>query len=341
MKSLKDISWIVPEDTYRNDPALSYSILSRFEKGGFAALKNLYEKESSDALLFGSCVDAILTNGGFNEKFIVADADEPQPAVKELIEHLYNIYGETIRDYDQFSNEQILTTAEMVFFYPRFGDEKKLERANTGKDYYNFLCISENKEIVTKEMYEKVQNCVQKLIDSPCGFLFKPTTNENVETLYQLKFKATFDDIEYRVMPDILQVDHVNKVIYPWDLKTTSSPEYDFYKSFIKWNYSIQARLYWRVIKENLKNDDYFKDFRVEDYRFVVANRDNPVPLSWIFDKTNAYGTINYCDGKIKMKDPFDLGKQLMHYLTDCPPVPDGIDFAYDNDLSKWIENDR
>lgn len=33
MKSLKDISWNVTEEEYRADPALSYSTLSKFNRG--------------------------------------------------------------------------------------------------------------------------------------------------------------------------------------------------------------------------------------------------------------------------------------------------------------------
>ena len=45
-------------------------------------------------------------------------------------------------------------------------------------------------------------------------------------------------------MPDLLIVNHENKTILPIDLKTSSHEEWDFPKSFVQWNYQIQARLY-------------------------------------------------------------------------------------------------
>ena len=44
----------------------------------------------------------------------------------------------------------------------------------------------------------------------------------------------TDDGVDYRSMIDECLVDYTNKVIYPIDLKTSSSPEDEFYKSFIK-----------------------------------------------------------------------------------------------------------
>ena len=41
MKSLYDISWKVSEEEYREDSALSYSTLARFEREGFNNLDKL------------------------------------------------------------------------------------------------------------------------------------------------------------------------------------------------------------------------------------------------------------------------------------------------------------
>ena len=78
MKSLKTISWNVSEETYRQDSALSYSTLAKYERGGFNSLPTLFDKVESPSLLFGSMVDTLLTDGqdAFNERFFVADFPE-------------------------------------------------------------------------------------------------------------------------------------------------------------------------------------------------------------------------------------------------------------------------
>ena len=34
----------------------------------------------------------------------------------------------------------------------------------------------------------------------------------------------------------------------------------------------IQARIYWRLIRQLMDKDEYFKDFTLKDFRFIVVN---------------------------------------------------------------------
>ena len=72
-KNLKDISWQVDESTYRADPALSYSILARYEREGFNNLDKLFDRIETPSLIFGSCVDTFITGSEeeFNKLFMV------------------------------------------------------------------------------------------------------------------------------------------------------------------------------------------------------------------------------------------------------------------------------
>ena len=56
-KSLYDISWKCSEPEYRADPALSYSVLAKYEREGFENLDTLFDRVESPSLLFGSIVD--------------------------------------------------------------------------------------------------------------------------------------------------------------------------------------------------------------------------------------------------------------------------------------------
>ena len=41
----------------------------------------------------------------------------------------------------------------------------------------------------------------------------------------------------------------------------------------------LQARLYSRILRANLDKDDYFKDFKILNYRFIFCNRDSCTPF--------------------------------------------------------------
>lgn len=86
----------------------------------------------------------------------------------------------------------------------------------------------------------------------------------------------------------------------------------------------IQARLYWRIIRANMDADPYFKDFSLENYRFIVVNRKTLTPLVWEFPLTTAFGTLTDDKGN-EYRDPFEIGKELRAYLDCKPLVPNGI----------------
>ena len=90
-KSLADISWLVDEPTYRKDPALSYSTLSKYEREGFEHLDTLFEKVESPSLLFGSCVDTLLTDGekAFDDNYFVSDIPKITPSAEPVVKEIY------------------------------------------------------------------------------------------------------------------------------------------------------------------------------------------------------------------------------------------------------------
>ena len=135
-----------------------------------------------------------------------------------------------------------------------------------------------------------------------------------------------------------LKVDHINKTIQPIDLKTSFKKEWDFYKSFIEWNYQIQNRLYYRILLDNIKRDEYFKDFKILPYKYIVVNRYSLTPLVWDCDFTSAMGSLAFgANNQIIMRDPEVIGRELHHYLTNTPRVPSGIYIDKGNDLRTWM----
>jgi hypothetical protein len=209
-----------------------------------------------------------------------------------------------------------------------------------GEEYYSLLVLAGDKTILNTATYIEVMQAVDALKSSEATKWYFATDNpfENVERHYQLKFKATLDGVDYRCMSDLLVIDHDKKIVYPIDLKTSSHTEWDFYQSFVDWHYHIQARLYWRIIRHIMDNDEVYKDYKLDDYRFIVVNKRTLTPLVWLFDATKSVGDLVY--GKnhdIIFKDPFTIGKELSTYLAEERKVPIGIDLKGSNNLRIWL----
>lgn len=343
-KSLADISWQVDEPTYRQDPALSYSILAKYEREGFAHIDTLFDKVESPSLLFGSCVDTLLTDGekAFADNYFISDMPKISPSAEPIVKEIYATFHNAYTNINDIPDESLMPILSQAAYKgnTNWGAKAKCDAIRKdGAQYYQTMFMAGDKTIVSQDMYNKVFACVRALKDSPAtkGYFKENDPFDDMERFYQLKFKGSFRGVDYRCMADLIVVDHKNKIVYPCDLKTSSHREYDFPESFLQWRYDIQARLYWRLIKLNMDKDDYFKDFQLAPYRFIVVNNiDKPTPLVWNFRQTMASGEIQV--GYKKLRDPETIGTELSYYLKENPSVPLGIELDKPNNIEKWFE---
>ena len=344
MKSLYDISWQVSEEEYRADQALSYSTLARYEREGFNNLDKLFDRLEAPSLTFGSAVDSIITGGQeeFDERFMVAEFPPTPDSITKMVKSLFSQYGDSYRSLITIPDDAIIKETEYQSYQMNWKPETRAKVIKEkGADYYNLLFIAGSKTILDTQTYQDVCNAVRALKESKSTQFYFAENNPfepDIERFYQLKFKACLKGINYRCMSDLLVCDSRNKIIYPIDLKTSSHTEWDFYKSFIDWLYAIQARLYWRIIRANMDKDEYFRDYKLADYKFIVVNRKTLTPLVWEFKDTATLGTLYYGKNKqIEMRDPEDIGEELSSYLSSRPKVPMGISETGPNDLKEWL----
>ena len=341
-KSLASISWQVSEPVYRQDPALSQSVLTKFEREGFENLDKLFEHVDTPSLSFGSMVDCLMTDGerAFQEQYLVSEIPSLEPSVEPVVKEIFNSFKDSYTNINDIPDASMMPIIAQSGYQPRWKPETRCKVIREkGQLYYQVLFMAKDKKIVTQDVYNRVFACVRALKDSPqTKKLFcEDNPFDNIERYYQLKFKDNLNGVDYRGMADLLIVDHDNKLVIPYDLKTSSHREYDFYKSFITWGYQCQARLYWRLIRKAMDRDDYYKDFTLANFRFIVVNSiDNPNPLVWLFDRSQAIGELNL--GNHVMRDPEVIGKELTHYLQDKPSVPDGISVVGLNNIAEWLE---
>lgn len=344
MKSLRDISWQVSEKGYRADPALSYSTLARYEREGFNNLDKLFDRIETPSLTFGSAVDSIITGGQeeFDERFMVAEFPSMPDSIVKIIKSLYKQYAGTYRSLLNIPDSSIIRETEDQNYQMNWKPETRAKVIREkGTDYYNLLFVAGDRCIIDTQTYQDVVNAVRVLKESSSTKLYFADDNPfepDIERLYQLKFKGEFDGITYRNMADLIIVNHKEKWVRPVDLKTSSHTEWDFYKSFVDWRYDIQARLYWSIIRQNMDKDEYFKDFKLLDYDFIVVNKRTLTPLVWNCPFTQAQGTLRFGNNsQIEMRSPFEIGKELNSYLTSRPKVPMGINETGTNNLKDWL----
>lgn len=344
-KSLYDISWKVSEPVYRADPALSQSTLSRYEREGFNNLDKLFDKLETPSLTFGSCVDTLITGSEeeFNKLFMVAELDNSlSDTLVTIVKKLFNDFKDKYQALKDIPDDDILASIEDIQWNNHWLPKtraKKIKEDCAG--YYGLLYVAGDRTIISTKTYNEVINAVDTLKTSTSTkFYFEPNSmfDDDIQRFYQLKFKATFNGVDYRCMMDEVIVLHSKKLIVPIDLKTASVCEWDFAGHFLKYNYLLQARLYARLLKATIEKDDYFKDFTIAPYKFIVVNKYTLTPLVWNFEDTFTYGELTYGkDNQYIYRDPFTIGEELQNYLKNKPKVPNGINIEKPNSLKDWL----
>lgn len=343
MKRLKDISWLVNEATYRADDSLSYSNLSTYNREGFSKLDGLFDEISGPWLTFGNMVDTLLTSNIdiYNNKFAVAEFPVLTESRLAVVEELFNRHSSSYPKIDLIPESHILKVINELEFQTNWKDDTRIKNIlKNGIEYYDLKYQTRGKEIVTLEDHQDAVKCSEKLKNSPTtGWFFTPEPfEEGLDREYQLKFKGKYKGINIRCMADLIIVDHKNKKIYPCDVKTTSYPEWEFAKSFVKWNYYIQAQLYWYIIRQNLDNDPYFKDFELTNFIFIVISRNTLTPLVWEYSDTKAEVDCYYGKNKdIHCRNWRSILEELHYYLTKSPSVPLGIHLEQPNKIVEHL----
>ena len=331
-KELSSISLDITEPEYRQLPELSYSTLSTYETLGFTGLDHLFDKKESASLTLGSAVDAIITGGPqeFSKLFVVMDIPSMGEKEGKIVKYLFDFYCGQYASMEEIPATYILSAANQFSYgADNWKPETKVKKlTDAGSAWYAAKIQVGDKTILSYNDFEDVKNCVRALKESPAtaGYFADNDEFSPIRRYYQLKFKAVLDGVGYRNMADLLIVDYEKKIIYPIDLKTSiGCTEWDFEQNFLKWHYYIQARLYWRIIRANMDKDSYFKDFSLENYKFIIVNPKTLTPLVWEFPLTKEIGSLVDDKGN-EIRDPYEIGKELRSYLDCKPTVPNGID---------------
>lgn len=337
-KSLKTISWLVDEPTYRADSAYSYSTISRFQREGFRKLNSLFDSISTPSLLFGSLVDTMLTGtvDEFNQTYVIAVFPNISDTLMSITQTLYKKYGEKHLHIEDITDEDISQAALAHDYYvkPSYKNARiKKVRENCGS-YYDLLRVAKGKTVIPQSLFDTALATVEALRNSKITkwYFKKDNPFENIERLYQLKFKSEYMGLGVRCMFDLIIVDHDKKLIYPIDLKTTGKNEEEFGHSFVTWRYFYQNNLYYYILRKNVENDPYFKDFTIVEYRDIVVNKFNKTPMVWVtplslVEKETEFYIKNDVGIVIdKIPNWRTVIGDLNYYLTNRPEYPIGYD---------------
>lgn len=222
--------------------------------------------EPKETTVIGDAVDLILTQSSdaFYDAFYVTDVEKPGAMMGSFVWHLFI-------NRDSSDAEQIA--------YERSGFKIKLDKVRErfdkeGKYYYEALLESNGKSVITGHQKSKIDAIVESLKYNEFTSEWI-SGSERYEVHKQVVVEFEYKGHSCKGLLDLVVVDKETGIVYPIDLKTTSSPTHSWMSMFWKFRYDIQAAFYtYGVIKSGLV--DKLGGKSLHPFRFIVENQDYP-----------------------------------------------------------------
>ena len=338
-KSLREFSLNIPEQEYHDLPAWSYSIIARYARDGFGALATLHDKvATTPSMEFGSLFDSMITRGKKTmDNYVVSDISVP-PAEKNVLDVLAS--NCTCTQFHDISMDEVIATADNVGYQMRLKTDTRYKKISEYSAYYDTLMSG--KKIISRqdwddaiEMYKVFRN------DAYLKTLFGTKDTDDVEYIYQAQFKVKFviegDEVEVKMMADLIVVNHSEKTIQIVDLKTSAMPAYDFSQNFIKYRYDLEAEVYTDVVRRILMDIDGYGDYEILPFLFADISRVDKVPVTYYYNPDNGF-VFTKGEKVYEYKGWKELLAEILVYEANGAKVPNWITTEGPNDLIEILE---
>jgi hypothetical protein len=166
MSKFKEYILEIEDQTYRDLPGFSYSLLKNISEEGPQAL--VYKKNlSGDALNFGSLVDLILTNNGdTSSKFHTKQIGKPTASLLELADALLMDLIIMDEGFSYLTHENIQAKIKAMGLWSKMVDQDKLKAKYDEPIFWTYMKESfeaKGKIIVSQETLEAAEHCANVL----------------------------------------------------------------------------------------------------------------------------------------------------------------------------------
>jgi len=268
----------ISEQDYKELQAFSYSILKLLDDNG---PKSLVEKEdiSSVSLEFGTLVDILLTNSEARYNvFYTNPIAKPTGNVLELAESLYIDHIMLDKTYEELiEDKSILDKARSIGLWSTFKDNTVLDKAKVPIlfDYLKAKIEAKGKIISSPELVEAAEHCANVLTTHEyTKDLF--IESDDIEVLKQVTLLYKFNGYLGKAKLDLVRIDHKNKIIYPYDIKTGGELPSNFQNSFYFFKYYLQAVSYMYALAYLIDQNEELKEYKLSTFKFIYISKKLP-----------------------------------------------------------------
>lgn len=279
---------------YRKLDALNQSMLKLFDTDPvkffeeFKMGKKRKEK-TNVSLIIGDLVDFYLLEcqgdeeefeNRFDEKFALFNGNKGTGQVFVLADILFEITQESLNENNEITSsfedrfKEAYHRVQAAEKYKGKTIDKVLDDFHTnGKDYFDMLMSNIGKTVVDISLVDKAKIVANKILtDDFTRELFQQNDHIEVFTHFPIEFEYEVNGemVKCKAEIDRLEIDHVEKIIQPDDLKTTYDNE-SFDYMYVKNSYYLQNAFYHLAVKAWAKNNE-LGDYEISPMRFIVGD---------------------------------------------------------------------
>lgn len=274
------------------------------------------EDRTDSHLIDGKVIHGLLLNdGSFDENFILLPSTLPTGNSRIVIDTLHKLLINQ-KLFDEKEGIQLLNhyTIEILEILKQINlhqslktDDQRLSKIITEEtiSYFEFLKSKGNRDLIDSETLQRCNEAVTllKADTKVCELLgLYRSEMENIDMFNEIELSSDavgIDNIGLKGVADSIQINHDKKIIYINDLKTTGKTITDFPETVKFYNYSIQAAIYTRLVKEVYKHI-ITPEWTVV-FNFIVIDKYNQVYCFKVSDTTLEIWDFELSDRLIEM----------------------------------------
>lgn len=258
-------------EEYYKSPRISNSLLGAVENPRHLKmrLENPQLKEDTPSLRIGSALDCLLTSPSrWSDDFRVLNVNKPYGFLGKFVDELPP-------GLDAYSDPSLYESAYWKSGYkmPLKWVINRFLTTQEAVDYYKAMEDTKGKTVLSRDEYESVEKAKELVIASPFAYDYFIPSKTWIELRHQVAIYFIYRGFECKALLDGIKIDHQNKTIQPFDLKTTGKSVLNFEESFLQYGYFRQGALYEQAL---LSEDSPVKDllaegYTLEDFVFIVV----------------------------------------------------------------------
>ena len=250
------------ELNYNKLEALNQSFLKKLVNGPKAIIAP--EREDTDSLRLGSLVDDMICDAEIvADKYATCTIKLPSDTIINIIEMV--LLSSDSGDLSTL-DEEIIAACNHYQYQSRWKDETRIAKIKEeGKEYFEFRKNTGNKVVVGPDMWILAEEMKDALLnDRYAKFIFDE--DPKLESHYQFVATGEIEGELCKGKLDKIVIDHEEKVIDIYDIKTTSDGISSFKNSYLKYRYDIQGEFYKKLVEQ------MYPDYTVSNMVFVVCS---------------------------------------------------------------------